>query len=520
MFKIGIDVGGTHVDFALVASDDRLIGGLKKLCDRDVNKIIIEGLSDLLYAYKLDLRDIAVISLGTTLAINSILEMKSLYKVGLIRLAGHAPDFPPAYSWPAHHRSLILVGCENISGGKEYNNKPISSFNDAQLINAVQKLRDMGAESLVINSVFSPIYAEEELRAKDIIRENFASSIPITLSHQVGSLGFIERENASILNGTLKKIIKANLTSLTNDLRGLGFLGECFITQNNGTLFYVDEAIEFPVKTIASGPVNSITGACKLAGCREAVLVDIGGTSTDIAFVEDGLPLYSLKGGSVAGIPCNLLVPEIHALAMGGASVIKKDKEGYMIGPQSLGAKLFEQCRTVGGEILTLYDVAQVLKHDDQALFQQIGITREDADVIMSDFMGKIMAEIDTINAYQPAIPILFVGGGSAIISEKYLPANCVRPNNYEIANAYGAALSEVAGHIDCIIEADQTRETALLNLEQQARAVAIAKGADETSLRVIEKKILPLHYMPMPLHRVIITVGGRLGKMSGMTRG
>jgi N-methylhydantoinase A/oxoprolinase/acetone carboxylase beta subunit len=501
MYKLGIDVGGTNIDFAVVDAQDRLLYGHKILAEGDLAKAISYGLNELKHLYQFDLSHVSAMHLGTTLAINSLLERKSLYKVGLIRLAGHQPDFPPAYLWPSAYRESILAGFRTISGGREYNNESKRPLNRDDLLQAVKQLLEAGAESLALVGVFSPLYAEDERKAAELIHNELDANIPLSLSSQVGSLGYIERENTTLLNAALKKVLKEGFASLSLTLENLGFQGECFITQNNGTLFTLAEAIEFPVKTISSGPTNSLIGACKLSGYPNGLVVDIGGTSTDIGIIENGFPLYTVKGGQIAGIPCNLLAPDITALAIGGGSIIRYHNKHFTIGPDSLGPELFTGCQTLGGPHLTLYDVGCTLKAGRNL----------EAEALMISVLEQINGTLLSLVPEPLTKPVLLVGGGSENLPDYLLPPHFIRPPHYQIANAYGAALSEVAGQIDCLVRAEHNKETKLAELEEKAKALALKKGAKAESIRIIEKKILPLQYLEEPMHRVLITAAGRI---------
>ncbi len=506
MYKLGIDVGGTNIDFAVLNQMDNLLFGSKTLADDGLSSSLCRGIKKLMSEYDFDPRQVSAIHLGTTLAVNSLLELKSLYKVGVIRLASHTPDLPPAYQWPKKHRQHILSGFQTVAGGREYNNAALSPLNKEALLHAVNKLIAEGAESLAIVGVFSPFYAEDELEAEAYIQAHFGE-IPLSLSYQVGGIGFITRENSTILNATLKKVMKNNFHDLQAQLNNLGFRCPCYITQNDGTLLTLNEAIAFPVRTISSGPTNSIIGACHLADCMDGIVVDVGGTSTDIGLIQQGRPFYSLNGGFVSGISCQLLIPDVHVLAMGGGSIIKKNDKTYQIGPESVGAALYKKCRSVGGECLTLYDVGQVLSGA-----QQIAeLSRAEAEAIMQTYLHLVKNEIERLLPDVSKTAILLVGGGAANIPDDLLDQRFIRPPHYQIANAYGAALSEVAGKIDCVVQFKNNPEEEILAYIEQAKMIAIKKGAIPDSLRIIEKKVLPLYYMPEPRQRVLITVSGRM---------
>lgn len=495
--KLGVDVGGTNVDFALVNEQGELLYGCKLLAINDLTTMILNGLNYLKAHYQLDVSKIDQINVGTTLALNSLLETKSLNKVGLIRLASHSPDFPPAYFWPEKYKNKILIDYKTISGGREYNNTYIQSFSPDELMLAAEELIAKGVNSIAIVSVFSPLYVDEELYVEKILSEKF--DVPISLSHQLGGLGFIERENATLLNAALKNVLRVNFENLISALQEIGFRGPCFVTQNNGTLMNINSAIAFPVKTIASGATNSLVGAAKLAGCQDAIIVDIGGTSTDIGVVENGFPLRSLRGITVGGITCNLVAPNVVALSMGGGSIIRYQQNDFTIGPDSVGAKLFEQCKSNGGPTLTFHDIGMAIKHSSE----NRGID------IMKYFLQKIENTIMSFIPNAISKPILLVGGGADLIPDYLLKKNYSRPRYYSLANAYGAALAEISETIDCVLPVTDFLDEKINSLIEEAKNMACLKGADIDKLRIIDKKILPLHYMHEKMYRVMISVAG-----------
>ena len=504
-YRLGIHIGGTTIDYAVVDNQAQIIAWHKLVVTTNIESSIIHGLKELLTQTNLKTEHCSSIHLGTTLALNSLLELRNLSRVGLMRLAGHHPDLPPAYHWPKLQRETILAGYVTVPGGREYNNKPISLLNKKSIIDGFKQLEDKGMQSLGIIGVFAPLYPEEECRAQEIIQDYLGHPYPITLSHQLSGLGFIDRENSTLINATLKQVMRAGFEYLTHKLKTLGFHGDCFITQNNGTLFTLNESIEFPVRTLASGPTNSLIGACKLGGCSDAIVVDIGGTSTDIGIVENNFPRYSSRGASVAGIPLNLLAPDIHALAMGGGSVINENTNSIAIGPHSIGPLIFKDSLTFGGKILTLFDVGNKLNNIAPAQGKIPNINSSQAKKIMEHFLQEVVNNIETIPT-RHKLPILLVGGGSQNIPEEYCQNKFIRPPHFQVANAYGAALSEISHTVDTIAYLQTNREKILQDLELQAIEGLVKKGAKQTAIRIIDKKLLPLYYMPNQMTRVIIT--------------
>jgi N-methylhydantoinase A/oxoprolinase/acetone carboxylase beta subunit len=509
-YILGIDIGGTHIDIVAVDHEDNIIACHKQLVSENLEEDVIQAINTLLLS-GLDSRNCKSIHLGTTLAINSLLELKSLHRVGVLRIAGHQPELPPAFNWPHDKRHAIVAGFETIDGGFEYDKKSISQFSPEEVIEALDKLMAMGSKSIAVVGVFSPLYTDEEKRVAQLILDSNYGDVPVSLSHQVGGLGFIERENNTIINATLKKAIKKQFAYLACELKKTGLNCDVFITQNNGTLLSLEQALHFPIRTISSGPTNSLNGACKLAQLQNAIVVDIGGTSTEIGVVENGFPRYSSQGAKIAGIPTNFMLPAIDVLALGGGSVIRHQHGEHVIGPDSVGATLFSRSKLFHGDVLTLFDVGHVLQH--QGIIP--GLSLAEATIIMQKFMTQIEDKIKSIYIDGP-VQILFVGGGAENIPQQFLSENMLQPTHYQVANAFGAALAEVCGSIDEIHQLAHDRQQTMERLECSAINQARSEGADPDSIRIIEKRLLPFFYMENQLTRIIITAAGR--KVIGST--
>ncbi|NNM60532.1 MAG: hypothetical protein HKM04_12070 [Legionellales bacterium] len=504
-YKLGIDVGGTTVDLVVIDSTGYLVKSCKIPLTDGIENCIIKGIKQLFQDESIQPQNCLSIHIGTTIALNSLLEISSLYKVGLLRIAGHYPDVPPAYEFPARQRQAILTSFETISGGREVDNQAISILDRVSIIDAIDKLLGAGTEAIGIISVFSPLYSEDEIYAENIIRQHFGEDIVLTLSSQLGGLGFIERENNTLVNTALKKVMKKSFAFLAATCKQLGFQCDYFITQNNGTLISLEEAVNFPLKTLCSGATNSLIGASKLAGLSHAIMVDIGGTSTDIGIVENSFPRTTFKLANIGGIPLNFHLPDISVLALGGGSIINE----LAITDQSLGYRVFSESRSVGGEHLTLFDIGNLL--NNKVTENNIRITSPEADMLMKKCLEKISHTANEL-ACGLKLPVVLVGGGAETIPDYFLNDEIIRPAHFGIANAYGAALAEISGVLDQIVYLDKNVEETLYELEQRVIQKVIAKGAAPGSVRLIEKTLLPLYYMPNQMTRVVMVAAGILG--------
>ncbi|HBI6638803.1 TPA: hydantoinase/oxoprolinase family protein, partial [Listeria monocytogenes] len=178
-------------------------------------------------------------------------------------------------------------------GGYEYDGQVLSEINEAEIRETLASWKGE-VESVAVVGVFSSLKNDQELAVQKIIEEELGADIPVSISSSVGSVGLIERENATILNAALFKVIAATSDGFEKALEQEGIEhAEIYLCQNDGTLMSLNYARQFPILTIACGPTNSIRGASYLAGLKDAMVLDVGGTTSDIGVLTDGFPRES-----------------------------------------------------------------------------------------------------------------------------------------------------------------------------------------------------------------------------------
>ncbi len=344
--------------------------------------------------------------------------------------------------------------------------------------------------------------AEHELVAAQIIKE--MGPIPITLSHQIGGVGYLERENSSILNSALKKVMETGFAKLEQICLRLQLDCPLLITQNNGSRISLSEAIEHPILTISAGPTNSFVGASKLSGLADAIIVDIGGTSTDIGLIKGGSFRRSLNVSTIGGVKLNFPMPDVVSLAIGGGSLIQPAP--LKVGPRSVGREITTRAQCFGGSELTLTDLAVAAGHLQIANAQEVAIAQHDAIEILRQVIGTIEEHIALLDGAD--LPVILVGGGAAVFPPALLSDRYRVPENAPVANALGAALSRISGAVDTIVSLTD-QEKALSELRKQAIEAAIAKGAAPDTIVLSDVQIIPYHYVPNNIARVIVTAHG-----------
>jgi len=502
-YTIGVDIGGTNTDAVLLDATQKIVAATKTATTGDITTGFSVALKELLKT--IEPGWIRTLFLGTTHATNAILQRKDLYKVGVIRLAGQNPEsLPPCLDWPKDLKETLYVGVETVGGGYECNGSPISDLCFKELRQAVTVLLQKGAESLAVIGVFSPQNPQQELEAARFIAAAFGGDLPISLSHAIGGVGFIERENSTILNAALKKVMSTGFKALEGVCHQLGLDCPLFVTQNNGTIIDLAAALEYPVLTISAGPTNSFIGASRLTGLSDALIVDIGGTSTDIGLVKKGFPRRSLNTSDIGGVKLNFPMPDVLSIGLGGGSLIDLDK----IGPESVGKEILTRARCFGGDCFTFTDAAVCYGASiPGALAERTGCSAENALKILKIAVDRIEGEIACLEGQQD-LPVLLVGGGAQLIPKELLEKRYFIPEYANIANAYGAALAEISGVIDQIVSLNQ-REIVLEKLQQEALKAAIQRGADPENVQIVDLHIIPYHYVPNQMARVIVTAAG-----------
>ena len=378
-----------------------------------------------------------------------------------------------------------------------------------ELKEKILTLLRQGAESLAVIGVFSPLNAEQELTVLELIRKIAGPQLPVTLSHKISGVGFLERENSTILNAALKKVMQKGFYQLQSICTRLGLTCPLFVTQNNGSCIDLKDAVEYPILTLSAGPTNSFVGASKLCGLHDAIIVDIGGTSTDIGLIKEGVFRRSLNTSNIGGVKLNFPMPDVVSLAIGGGSHVQLSP--LKVGPKSVGREISSQALSFGGTQLTLTDVALAAGQlrINGADPHKAAISKEQALEVLRNVVETIEASISLMTADNKRLPIILVGGGAALLPAAFLEDRYLVPRHAAVANAYGAALSGISGCIDTVVSLTDQKRT-LDELKVTALDAAFQRGASRETIRITDVQIIPYHYVPNNMARVIVTAYGK----------
>ncbi|WP_461865403.1 hydantoinase/oxoprolinase N-terminal domain-containing protein [Thermococcus sp.] len=513
--RLGIDVGGTNTDAVILDEKNNVLAKAKSPTTPDVMTGILNSLEKVLNESGVDPGEIKYAMLGTTHATNAIVERKNLAEIAIIRIGKPATlAITPLTGWPEDLREKLGKHVYIVQGGHEYDGREIAPLDEGELKKIADELKDTNIEAIAISSVFSPVNSEHEEKAAEILRGALGDSVAITLSHEIGSIGLLERENAAILNAAVTKVMKNAVRGFENALEEKGVYAKLYITQNDGTLMSADYAVKYPVLTIASGPTNSLRGAAFLSNEKNAIVVDVGGTTSDIGILVNGFPRESAVAVEIGGVRTNFRMPDLISIGLGGGSIVRIVGDGARVGPESVGYRIVEEALVFGGNTLTATDIAVAagryklgdvsrVQHLDKSLVEK-AIAKIDA--IVED-------AIDRIKTSPEPTPVILVGGGSILLSNKIKGASkVIRPQNFDVANAIGAAIAQVSGEVDRVYSLEQLgREKAIEDAKKKAIEEAIKAGADPETVEIVNFEEIPLAYLPGNATRIRVKAAGYL---------
>jgi N-methylhydantoinase A/oxoprolinase/acetone carboxylase beta subunit len=511
--RIGIDVGGTNTDAVVVDNAGQVLASTKTVTTLDPSDGIRAALDDVIA--NVDRKLVTQAMLGTTHPANAIIRRRDLDRVGILRLA--APSslaITPGMAWPNDLLETVIGASAILRGGFEYDGNEISEL-DEDGIREFALLCMGKVSAIAVSSAFAPACADHELRAIEIIREATNGAMAVSMSHQVGSLGLLERENATILNAALFGVARKVIDGFQLALQSHGLDVESYLTQNDGTLMTSEESVRLPILTVGSGPTNSMRGACALAGLTDALVIDVGGTSADVGILLDGFPRESSAAVEVGGVRTNFRMPDLISIGLGGGTIVSERNGQVAVGPDSVGYRVVTEAMVMGGSTLTLSDVAvrsgRLSGFGDAAL--AASVSAETIEIALGWVDEQIGILCDRMKVSRAAMPLIAVGGGAHLVPDT-LPgiAEVIRPAHFAVANAFGAAIAEASGAVDRVYRYESMgREACLVEAKQLAVDSAVRAGADPDSVRITSVAEVPMSYLPGQGCRVQVKAAGPL---------
>ena len=347
---IGIDTGGTFTDLILAnIATGNVCHHKTPTTPDDPARGILQGLSELLVDAGVAADAVEFLCHGTTLATNAVLERKWA-DTGLVTTAGfrdvlalarqRRPNFfnlDVPKPTPPVPTELNYEVAERIA----FDGEVLLPLDEDALYNACERLRDLGCETIAVCFLHAYINPEHEQRAAEIISGVLPNAYITTSSGVLAEFREYERFATTVVNASLRPILDGYLERFETGTAALGITCEPRIMQSNSGAVAPAIVRRMPVNTFFSGPSGGVIGgaaAGKAAGCDNVITLDMGGTSTDVALIQDGAPGYR-NIREMAGFPVRTRTLDIHTIGAGGGSIAWVDPGGLMkVGPASAGA--------------------------------------------------------------------------------------------------------------------------------------------------------------------------------------
>ncbi|WP_306977803.1 hydantoinase/oxoprolinase family protein [Alkalibacillus salilacus] len=516
-YRIGIDVGGTHTDAVILDQEFNVISETKQQTTTDVSTGIYHAVKEVLDSSNVPKDQINYAMLGTTHCTNAIVERKRLNNVGVIRIGAPATlGIKPLVGVPDDLRNILGQHVHIVRGGHEFDGRTIAELDTEKIYEIAHDLKGK-VDSVAITSVFSPVSTEHEYEAYNILQEVLGDDVSLSVSSEIGSVGLLERENATILNAAVVNVARSTADGFINALKKEGVDAKVFFGQNDGTLMSVEYTVKYPILTIACGPTNSIRGASYLTNQSDALVIDVGGTTTDIGVLTGSFPRQSSLAVEIGGVRTNFRMPDITSVGIGGGTIVRENSDGTIkLGPDSVGYQLQEKALVFGGDTVTTTDIVVAKGLAQVGEPSHLSNLSEDfVDQAYRTLVENVEVAIEKMKTSAEPIPVILVGGGSILLPDELEGASVVhRPNNFGVANAIGSAIAQVSGQIERVFALDELgREATIEHAKQLAMNEAINAGASENDLEIVDFEDVPLAYLPGNATKIKAKAAGTLAE-------
>ncbi|ACZ86307.1 hydantoinase/oxoprolinase N-terminal domain-containing protein [Streptosporangium roseum] len=458
--NIGVDVGPTNTDAAALDDAGAVLATVKVA---SVQGDPVAGVVAALTA--LGSAGATRIAVGLRGAATAVAERAGLCRVAALRIGGpSAQAVRPFFGWPVDLREAVEAGAGIVDGGGGLGPEHRTPL-DRQAVARFAARVAGRAEAVAVTGVFSPIDGDQEREAAEIVHAELGP-LPVSLSADLGSLGLIERENATILDAALSRFALDTAERLALALPGAAV----FVTRGDGTLMSLEYLARHPGLSLGSGPASTLRGAGVLTGLRDAVVADVGASRIRVGALAGGFPEETTRGADIGGVPVGFRIPELIRVPRGSA------------GDRAPGAPLRDRAQAAAG--------------------RGAG----------SGGLTELAEAVDRLQPGVDRLPVVMVGGGAPAVPDGLLGVPDVRrPEHGRTAGAIGAATSPVGGQYERIVRLEgRTRLAEALDaVAEEARAHAVRAGADPRHVEIVETGSSPLAYLPGPFLRLRARAAG-----------
>lgn len=375
-YRLGVDVGGTFTDLLLFDNDTGNFWRHKTpSTPHDSSEGILTGVNAITGQAGVDPGEIEFFLHGTTVATNAVLEGKGA-RVGLITTEGYrdvmqiARSFVPGglaawIVWPKPQPLAALEDTVTIKGRMDADGNEVRPLDEAEIRTKLTQLRDGGVEAITVSLINAYVNGAHEARVGEIAHE-ILQDVPVSLSHEVlPEMQEYERTLSTVANASVRPVVGKYVSNLRTKLHEAGVKGKLSLLRSDGGLMSSQKAEEHPVNILMSGPAGGVTGAlwvAKNAGLKNILTLDVGGTSTDVALIENLEP-RRVRTTEVGHLSVRASSLDVKTVGAGGGSIayVPELTGALRVGPQSAGAVPGPVAYGKGGELPTVTDANVVL---------------------------------------------------------------------------------------------------------------------------------------------------------------
>lgn len=395
-YRLGVDVGGTFTDLLLF--DDKTGTSYKTKVPStpdDPSRAVVSGTRDICKISGIEASEIEFFLHGTTVATNAVLEGKGA-KVGLIVTEGYRQILQIARSyvpgglaawivWPKPEPLAELEATVEVSGRMDAHGNEIRPVDLKQVEKALKSLKKQNVEAITICLMNSYVNGEHELMVAEVAERLFPD-LSISISHVILPEMFeYERALTTVANSAVRPVVSKYVSNLETELRKMGMVGQINLLRSDGGLMSAAKSQTAPVNLLMSGPAGGVTGAlwvANTAGYKNILTLDVGGTSTDVALIEDS-EARLVRNTDVGHLSVRASSLDVKTVGAGGGSIahVPELTKALRVGPESAGAVPGPACYSKGGEQPTVTDANVVLGYLPEELLG--GAFKLDRDAAM-----------------------------------------------------------------------------------------------------------------------------------------
>ena len=323
--RLGIDTGGTYTDAVIINEQNQVLVAVKSLTTRH-NLAIGIGESIGKVAHEL-LADIEMVSLSTTLTTNAVVEGNGAPVCALV-VGLSETQVTKSGLGEIIDDNLII----RLAGGHDASGRQVAPLDVASATAAILAHKDK-VSAFSVSAQFGVRNPSHEIQLQNLVTE--LTQMPVTCGHELAtSLGAPRRALTASLNARMIPFIQDLIQAVQNILQQLNIKAPLMIVKGDGSIVNAETALVHPVTTILSGPAASVIGACALSGSRNAIIADMGGTTTDIAIVTDGQPELANEGARVGDWQPMVETVKVYSIGLGGDSEVRFYGGSIALGPR------------------------------------------------------------------------------------------------------------------------------------------------------------------------------------------